>query len=284
MQKSLFALSVSFLLGIFFPLTCHAWNAVGHILVARIAYDQLKPDVRTKVDKIVQDLAYEYPKIINFTQIASWPDELRAQKIESFTHWHYINNAFSDDNTPVKNINDTDNVVWAIGEIEPVVKNNKANSFERARFIAFLVHLVGDIHQPLHTVSRITAAHPEGDKGGNLFVIKLLANRAQTTNLHAIWDNGLGLFDGELNAENMNRLEDEITTLYSPQFFGEEINDLNPQDWAVEGMKLSTTFVYNTSENQYPNTEYISTGQQIVKQKIALAGYRLAALLNQLLA
>ena len=108
-----------------------------------------------------------------------WPDTLRGQKIELYTRWHYTNLAFSADGTPLKNTVDTDNAVWAINHLLPIIGNTKANRFERARSLAFLVHIVGDLHQPLHSITRISAAHPEGDHGGNLYFIKYPAVKPQ---------------------------------------------------------------------------------------------------------
>ncbi len=265
---------------IFFPVNVYAWNAVGHMLVASIAYERLKPEVRVKVDKMTADLGKEYPYITQFEQVAPWPDMLRSQKIDTYTHWHYVDAAFSTDSTPLKNLSDTDNVVWALKQILPVIANNNANPYEKSRFLAFLVHMEGDIHQPLHTVSRISAAHPDGDQGGNLY---LLQTKGSRSNLHSLWDGGAGLLDVEASRENIEALKQSITKHYPESSFGNAIYDLKPENWASEGYKLATTVVYSTPENQMPTTNYIETSKQTTEQRIALAGYRLAALLNQLL-
>jgi hypothetical protein len=277
-------LSIFFVgLAIFSPLT-NAWNAVGHMVIAKIAYDQLTPEVRNKVDALVVNLATEYPEIKNFTQMAPWPDQLRAQKIDSYTHWHYIDNAFSTDGTALKNLSDTDNVLWAIDKIKPVLQNEQANPYERARFLAFLVHIVGDIHQPLHTVSRISLAHPDGDQGGNLFVVNmnLPAHKKTPSNLHRVWDEGLGFFVGGDSMENIAALAEKITATYPKNYFGNQISDINLKDWTDEGMNSASSFVYNTLEGQVLSAAYIADGQAIAEQKAALAGYRLAELLNKL--
>lgn len=260
---------------------CYAWNTVGHMLIAEIAYEKLNPSVKEKVNNLVATLGKEYPYITRFEQMAPWPDTLRYQKIETYSHWHYIDNAFSNDGTPLKNLTDTDNVVWAINLIEPVLANAKANPFERARFLAFLVHFVGDIHQPLHTVSRISKAHPDGDQGGNLFFIQS-PNNSRQTNLHSLWDSGLGVF--ELSSPNdLSALVQTITAMYPEKYFGNQINDLDPEDWSKEGSELAMNVVYKTVENRVPNVSYIESGKQLAEQRIALAGYRLARVLNRLL-
>lgn len=266
-----------------FSISTHAWNAVGHRVVANIAYERLQPDVRTKIDKMVADLGKEYSSIQSFSDLGPWPDTLRSQKIETFTHWHYIDIPFSDDGTPLKNIIDTDNVIWAINKIEPIVQNSKANPYERARFLAFLVHVIADIHQPLHTTARISAAHPDGDLGGNLFFIKTPAGNHSTITLHKYWDDGLDVFNVSATPDVIARLSHEITTAYPEDFFGDKLNDLKPEIWGNEGLALSEAYVYSTNENEIPNAQYINNGKELVKQQAALAGYRLARVLNQLI-
>lgn len=266
----------------------YAWNALGHMVVANIAYERLQPSVRIKIDKMVVDLAKEYPEINEFNQIAPWPDSIRSQKIETFTHWHYINLAFSEDGTPLKNISDADNVVWAVKQIEPIISNSKANPYERARFLAFLVHIVGDIHQPLHTVGRISATNPEGDHGGNLYFVKYpLKNplkNPQSMTLHKLWDQGIDLFSNDTSSSNIASLSNLITSLYPEKYFGSKVDDLTPENWADEGLAISQAFVYSTPEEQVPNENYSAKGKEVIEERIALSAYRLANLLNDLLA
>lgn len=272
-----------FIAGLALSFHCIAWNALGHRVAANIAYERLQPNVRAKVDKMVIDLSKEYPDVTQFTQIAPWPDTLRAQKIDTFTHWHYINIAFSADATPLQDLIDDDNAVWAISKMEPVIKNSAANAYERARFLAFLVHVVADLHQPLHTVARISARHPEGDHGGNLYFVHSPTSTTQTVTLHKLWDDGLDIFSSEPSQKNVVSLSKLVTSLYPESYFGAKVNDLSPEDWANEGVKLAETFVYTTPEDQLPSSDYMTKGKEIAEQRVALAGYRLANLLNQLL-
>ncbi|HEX2548865.1 MAG TPA: S1/P1 nuclease, partial [Gammaproteobacteria bacterium] len=238
---------------------------------------------RERADKIVRDFSKEYASYYTFNQLSIWPDSLHSQKVETFTHWHYIDMPFSTDGTPLKNISDTDNVIWAIQLIKPIVQNYKANYYERARFLAFLEHIVGDIHQPLHTTARISAMYPDGDQGGNLFSLKYPAQKPQTISLHRLWDQGFDLFTGDTSSENIARLSTMITASYPKSYFGEKVFEMDPVVWGNEGFAISTGFVYSTSEKSAPTSTYISAGTEIVKQQIALAGYRLANVLNELL-
>lgn len=283
---SFFKITLITILNLFFITNSFAWNSTGHVLVAKIAYDRLQPDVKTKVDQIVASFSKEYSSIVTFVDMAPWPDSLHAQKIETFSRWHYIDNPISGDGTlPPSGLVGTDNVVWAISQIEPVVKNNKANVFEQGRFLAFLIHLVGDAHQPLHTVTRVTAAHPNGDRGGNDFIVQcpLSDTKMASKNLHACWDQGIGLFDNTPTPDKINMLETQITTDYPESYFADQIKDLNPQDWINEGVNAAPIYVYTTLEGKPLNAAYIRSSRDFTEQRIALAGYRLAALLNGLL-
>ena len=235
-QVKLFTLFVF----LFFPFAAFAWNALGHMVVATIAYKQLQPNVRDKVDNLVSKLHQEYADTSTFSQLAYWPDAIRSQKIETYTHWHYIDVAFSKDGTPLKNLIDTDNAVWALSNIEKVVKNDKANHYERARFLAFLVHIVGDLHQPLHTVSYISEKHPEGDRGGNDYFVRYKNERI---NMHRLWDGGVGLFELDATAENANTIANTIMSLYPKSYFvKQKLDNLTLNDWVQEGVDNAKKF------------------------------------------
>ncbi len=261
------------------PLTSYAWNSLGHKVIAQIAYDHLNPAAKSQVDRLIASFHQEYPKINSLIDAASWPDEIRSQKIEMFTHWHYIDNAITTDHSSLKNLMDSDNAVWAVSNMVSVVQNQKANTYERARFLVFLTHITGDLYQPLHTVSLITAEHPNGDKGGNDFYVKYQGSR---TKLHHVWDGGVGLFGNDESKENIAYLAKAITTEYPDTSFA-KINDLKPNDWADEGVIIAKEHVYNITENTNVSNAYIVDGRKTTTKQTALAGYRLAALLNNLL-
>jgi hypothetical protein len=264
-----------------FPLKALAWNALGHMVVADIAYLNLKPEVREKANKLVSYLHHEYPKTNSFVDISTWPDLIRWQKIEMFTHWHYIDVPFTDGTAPIVDTIDSDNGVWALNTMQRIVKNENANEYERGRFLAFLVHIVGDLHQPLHTVSRITSKTPKGDAGGNKVYVHYKGKRV---NLHTIWDEGAGAFTGEASPENAELLAKSIAARYPQQHFAARAKDLDANTWTKEGMENAKKYVYSTQEDAEVTTAYIENGRQLAEQEAALAGYRLAEMLNTLLA
>lgn len=264
---------------LFFPSSLWAWNAAGHRVIAEIAWQNLVPAARQQASELVDIFSEEYPAIHLFMQMAPWPDQLRGQKIEYYTHWHYIDLAFSADNTPLKNLTDTDNAGWAMEKLLPVLENPNANPYEKARAMAFVIHITGDLHQPLHTVSRISKKSPNGDQGGNLFFLtRNPANRLE--NLHHLWDTGLGVFVQLSSPKDIQKMAKKIMKSWPKKYFGNEAKNTDPQKWIQEGYKTARTFVYNTPENNTPDAHYLAEGQQVSEMKAALAGYRLAALLN----
>jgi hypothetical protein len=262
------------------PVSSFAWYALGHMVVADIAYQHLTSTARIEVDKLRNAFGKEYPELGSFEQMAIWPDELRKQNIDMFSHWHYIDLAFSHDGTPVKHIADSDNAVWALEKMTAVIRNKQANPFERARFLAFFAHIVGDLHQPLHTTARISAQYPDGDQGGNLFYVRFNGKRK---NLHSIWD---GVFDEMAGEPNVNVAHSHALRLmaqYPQTFFAHKIDNLNIASWAQEGLFYAKQYAYNTEEEKNLNTAYVKGGKDFAEQQLVLAGYRLAAELNLLL-
>lgn len=262
------------------PLTSFSWNALGHRVIANIAYQHVNQDVRDKIDKLVAYLHQEYPTMGTYDLLATWPDSIRGQRVYAYSHWHYIDIGMSTDGTPLKNMIDDDNAVWALNTIRSVISNEHANPYERARFLAFFTHIVGDLHQPLHTVTNFTAKRPNGDIGGNLFYVKYKGKRMS---LHQLWDGGVGVLEGSNSATQVDIISAQISSEYPESYFGEKINDLDYNDWTDEGLSNAREYVYNTLENQELSNDYPVIGGLIAEKQIALAGYRLSEILNLIL-
>jgi len=280
MNRNRMLFSSLFIIFSLFPIINFSWNATGHKVIAKIAYDHLNPDARNTVDSLVHDMNQQYPYIKNFSDLAVWPDLIRRQKIETYAHWHYIDIPFSTDGTRLKNVMTTDNALWAVNKMLPIVKNKKANRYERSRFLAFYSHIVSDLHQPLHTVTYVSEEMKNGDRGGNAYHV---VYRNKKDNLHHIWDNGVGVFEISDTNENIEHLANQLAAQYSEDSFGEKINQLKPSDWTTEGMLNAKRYVYATPIGEVVSDDYIQKGKSIAEQQAVIAGYRLAKLLNQLL-
>jgi len=259
------------------------------MIVADIAYLRLTPTAKAEADRLLKVGATE--RSYDFITTGPWADDIRNQRRETGT-WHYIDLHFREDGKPVTTKPDAENAVWAITKFSAILQDKTKPDTERAEALRFLIHIVGDIHQPLHATSRDTDAHPEGDKGGNDFPITAPASfdaaGRPPRNLHSFWDLGGGLFTGErrpLSTDSKSRIDAFAAkfTADNPEKSLDKAHDLNPQDWAEESLGYDKSFVYSLKEGSTPSPEYIKQAQTIAEQRITLAGYRLAGLLNKLI-
>jgi hypothetical protein len=158
------------------PSVLFAWSGDGHQIVALIAEDHLTPQAQAGIHELLG-------KDVNIpdAEIASWADNYRREHRET-APWHYVDIPVDaetfDEGRDGKNGN---NVIDKIGDFEKVLVDKTAPIEKRAEALKFLVHLVGDPHQPLHCADR------HGDRGGNSRLVFYL-DRPRATNLHMVWD------------------------------------------------------------------------------------------------
>ncbi len=105
-------------------------------------------------------------------------------------------------------------------------------------------------------------------------------------NTHSLWDSGVGSFESKNDRATDHAKELAVTIMqtYPASSFGAQVDDLDAEHWAHEGFENAKKYVYSTPENQAPSAAYLTTGRQVAEKQAALAGYRLANLLNTLLA
>lgn len=262
------------------PVLGFAWCATGHEVIAQIAYDHLTPQAKQQVDQRVQDLHQAYPAIKTFDEMAAWPDWIKGDSVTAFNEWHYIDLPITFDKTRAPYPPMTQNAVWAIGQSQQILASSNANQYEKTVFLAFLMHITSDLHQPLHAAELYSKQFPRGDLGGNLFIIKTPTK----TDLHTFWDHGLGLLPTTYTPTmaQVRTLSKQIEQAYPESDFTDQIQDLQPMNWARQSNTIARRDVYSIKPNAKISKTYIANGQQIVEQQMALAGYRLAAVLNQL--
>lgn len=301
MIKRAFQLSLIFVIFFcaLFSMSANAWSAAGHMIIANIAYQHLTPTVKAKVDSMlaymnVEDTSehkyvYTLPSK-TFMAVATWPDNIKEEDYKVFSAWHFDAKYFSADGTPVPQCNNPENVVWAINDIQSEITSKYANPYDKSRALTFLIHFVGDVHQPMHNVSRVSKEHPYGDEGGNEYPISYTeANGAVIKDLHELWDTALNLYPQHgvpYNTENLQdiqKLADDIQKDYPESYFGNQVNDLNPKDWSDNSYTIARNFAYTVPQNTVPTAAYIAAGSTDAEKRIALGGYHLANLLNKML-
>lgn len=286
----------------------YGWSQAGHILIAQIAYDQLSLDKQKKVNELAQiifselsekqkaQLNSKYPTAVVFAKVAAQPDQwngislgtvflrfhalvptnLLPLRDGSTATWHYIDTPFPQNRGCT--LSADKNVEWAITNLEIAFAADKLDSSKAVEMV-FLEHYIGDIHEPLHTITNVTDSCA-GDRGGNNFCLKQNQNLKCTKNLHTLWDGALGFLQP---GQDINNVASELEKLYPSTQFTNELNLENVDMWKNASILDDVPFIYNTPEYAEPSVIYYQNGQAIAKRQMALAGYRLGKELNALL-
>jgi len=293
--------------------SARAWDPIGHMLVAQIAYDQLTPAARAGVAAALarfnaKDTPHDAP--YDPITVACWMDDIRARQAPEFKQyavWHYVNLPFTADGMPVPDASAGPNVILGIQQIEDILAGKTTNpAIDRDQAFVMLEHLVGDIHQPLHTTGRGDDAGGNKVKVGNLKdpLADLIFSKGG--NLHFFWDsayrrvarNGFAtvLYEAPIHDRATPvaghtafepTIRTEATSLekkYPPAIVREQGDALS---WAKESHALGFDFAYGklpaTSGAQPVKlpADYVEAARDIAEKRVALAGYRLGALLNQ---
>lgn len=151
----------------------HAWGPDGHKIVAQIAQDKLSPNAVKAIAKIIpgQDLA----------SVANWADSIKSKPEWVHTKsWHFVDIADHDDYETAEHAPDGD-IITAITESVETLKSTSSSAEDKSNALKFIVHFVGDIHQPLHV------GRPD-DHGGNSIKVMFMG---KSMNLHSLWDSGM---------------------------------------------------------------------------------------------
>lgn len=246
-----------------------AWGMQGHALVADIAQSHLNPHSLAEVNAL---LALEGHA--DMAAIASWADQLRERDPDLgrlSARWHYVN--IADRQLPAEencqyqahqHCHGRDCVVAAIEDQGKRLADTSLPAAERLQALKFVVHFVGDVHQPMH-------AGYGHDKGGNDFQVQF---DGRGSNLHALWDSGM------LNTRSLDNPG------YLSRLLGLPTPDLTPgqpADWAQNSCRIAVSHgVYPTQ--RVINQAYVDHHLPLAENQLRLAGEHLGDLLNTLLA
>ncbi len=265
------------------------WIDTGHMVIASIGEGRLDAAAWDECTRLLKVGGTDKAK--DFLSSGCWADDTKTKENGP---WHYIDIPYRPDGKPPTTKPDEQNVVWAINHFSDILKNKKNPDADRADALRYLIHFVADIHQPLHGTQLESDEFPQGDRGGNSIKIKtgelFKSMERPPTNLHFLWDMGCGIFmPGDfprpLTAESEGKIRIQgldLTAKYPPTQFNDQIKDLDPMNWAKESYATAKNFVYTIRTGGEIDLLYITSGKTIAGQRAALAGYRLAALLNKL--
>ncbi|HEY4581780.1 MAG TPA: S1/P1 nuclease [Lysobacter sp.] len=246
-----------------------AWGRLGHRLVADLAQDELTPKARAQVDAL---LAGEPGATL--ASVASWADELRSNDPvlgKRSAPWHYVSIHSADcDYDAATDCRGDDCVVGAIGKQTAILADRDQPVEARRTALKFVVHFIGDIHQPLHAGNR-------PDKGGNTVQVRLPtpAGGERGSNLHSAWDSGLIELAGRDEAAYLQHLR------RLPLAVPVAAPALPPRaaDWAQLSCAITTR------PGLYPPTarldaDYARTWTPVIDEQLRRAGMHLARVLN----
>ena len=241
-----------------------AWGPLGHSVVAELAQRHLSPAAKAEVEHL---LALDHTQ--SLADIASWPDEIRndpkQQDLWKQTRGlHYIDFGGNCTYTPPRDCKNGQCVVEAISHYTEILSDRSQPDATRLQALKFVVHFIGDIHQPLH-------ANYQEDAGGNKYQVQF---QGQGMNLHRVWDSGLlstrnmdwKTYASMLDSEGAAPLPPPIAPL-----------DNGPAQWAEESCQI-TRNIYPA--NHKIDQAYIDAELPVADSRLREAGRRLAEVLN----
>ncbi|HJS89992.1 MAG TPA: S1/P1 nuclease [Steroidobacteraceae bacterium] len=286
-----------------------AWNDFGHEVAAAAAWPRLTPAVRARVGRLLelnpdyelwtQGVPAAKREEVAFIEAAVWADDIKNDGMHVFDgdrpqgpdadrnlgysdplehrYWHFIDQPFSSDHTrlvpPAR-----PNIETELVALERSLHSGSASAGLKSYDLVWIEHLVGDAHQPLHAVSRFTRAQPQGDAGGNRVA---LCRPPCRRNLHSFWDDVLGKSRNPTAAiryaERLPAPDPQLAAIASPR------------RWLTESERLAERYAYASPVGDGTGPYRLDAGYrrealEVARRQIALAGARLARVLNRDLA
>jgi len=241
------------------PTPVLAWGKTGHRVTAAVADQYLSGLARAHIHEILG--------VESLAETSNWPDEMRSAPDEFWqktsTPWHYVTvGGVTYDHAPPEG-----DALGALNFFRKLVLDPKTSPEHRALALRFIVHIVGDLHQPLHN------GRP-GDRGGNNVKLKWFG---KDTNLHAIWDSSLieetGYSFTEMTDHLVRHTSDaDVIAWWDPR----------PKDWIAESVQIRERIYPKAGETEL-GYKYIYDNTPIMELRLKQAGVRLAAYLDELL-
>jgi hypothetical protein len=247
------------------PARAFAWAPLGHQVVAAIAARHLTPMARQQISAL---LGGEAAAMLVLD--SNWADEIRSGRPETAS-WHYVNiEVGSGGYNAARDCPGGNCVVAQINHDAGILSDPHASRVAKTQALRFVIHFVGDVHQPLHAADR-------ADKGGNDIKIRWHGKRLS---LHQIWDQdvvqALGQDSGRIAAESDASL--------SPQQ-KQQLSGGTPTDWTNESFTLAAREIYaplpQRGRINLPD-DYAIRESGVARLQLERAGLRLAALLNRI--
>jgi hypothetical protein len=276
---------------VFFALciaTTLAWWQNGHMLTAQVAkLDLLQrhPEVYPYAEDMALLIApFTFNLSNSFIESAVWADDIKNLGWGFWSPWHFINRGYDPSGEFYDAESESDSP-WAINQTVVVLTNNLslANvTLEKSIMLRMMIHIIGDMHQPLHNAEFYSELFPTGDQGGNLINVTW---EGEQTELHAFWDSvaeELGqTFDRPLNESSLQFFEQYGLGLmhdFPRSQFPTQLNETTAwNQWTFEVYEQAVTYAYDLlpADDDISST-YQKVAYQVCRANLALGGYRLA--------
>jgi len=258
MLKKYYAL---FLLALL-PFSLRAWGVMGHRAVAKIAQDHLKKKTKRRMAQL---LGTE-----TIPLVSTWADEARySPEYKETAPWHFANLpdglGYEQFSTQLKALT-VPNAYQALQQNIQILKDPAKSKDEKVIALKFVIHIVGDVHQPMH-VSRAE------DQGGNKIQAKY---QGKDTNLHSLWDSGLVEYQG-LTYNEMAQAYDHASSTQVRQW-----QAADPVQWMFESYQISQQLYAEAAKGTNFDYHYTPEHLPTVQLRITQAGIRLASVLNSI--
>ncbi|WP_461535035.1 S1/P1 nuclease [Spongorhabdus nitratireducens] len=267
------------------PSPAQAWFDAGHMASSWIAWQQLTPETRKQVQTYLDVLKDAEPETDNFMVASTWLDNIKQTGLGVTLYWHTASREQAIMGQAEGPANQ--NGVWIVQQAVRTLENPQASRFAKALMLRALIHVVQDLHQPLH----VCDDDPERPYGAahcyKAFRIRPVQyGHEQLINLHDLWDSAL-------TAAPSVRYNDQQALAQAEQYGKTLLQRVNLEDlpaldetdpkvWVLESEKLLSDFaVSGLKPGQQLSDNYLAVGKQIAEQRLVTAAWRLANLLNR---
>jgi len=254
-----------------------AWGNDGHRIIGEIAWSEMAPRTRAGLESLL--VLDGYPTL---AQTCTWADTYarRFERYDWLRPYHYMNgDPRADGLDLVRDCPTGRCVLGGITRWAAQLRAADAGVEERSFALAMLTHLVGDIHQPLHV------AHPDGRGGNNTFPVFF----GEVRNLHWVWD--VGILRRSWPSKNRTDRRSKWTSAAAslrdsidPQDRTSWRRNLDPLSWGNESLDQAKRHAFDVEQGEPLGEDYVRTTAPVVERRLQMAGVRLAALLDTLLA
>jgi hypothetical protein len=232
------------------------WGPTGHRTTGQVATKHLSKKARAAVERILQGQS--------LAMASTWMDEVRSDSTYNYmTDWHWVTIPFGQTYDQTEK-NPKGDILQTLERVIAELKSKKLTEQEQAQRIRILVHLVGDLHQPLHVGGK-------NDKGGN--DVKVSWFRSES-NLHRVWDSDM-IDDTKLSYTELAESLDKLTPAQI-----KELQRTSVRDWAKESQSYDKE-VYDIGNGKL-SYRYSYLYFPIVRKRLLQAGVRLAGILNEI--